>query len=468
MANYEQPAYVEKRVRFFDGQFIKDQDLIDEQKYHLDRQRRYARALTVSGIVQGLAVNAAVDQVNVEPGTAVDKQGRQVVLASTSSAISVKDYRGQTVQLVIYYAEEASDQAQEGSAGYARFHERPQLLISTQQETMPDVAIILAELTIDNDGQVAVNNSVRQYAGVRFPSGEVETQRWPTLRADGAGQLALTGDMTITGKLQVDGIDGDLRVDGSHYVTGRVGIGAANPNSRLSVAGGVAVGAGYASNEKAPDEGLLVEGNVGIGTASPQDKLDLHGVLRFNGDANTRLYASTRGNAKALVVDAHWDELEIKGRVIDWTGSDLHIGYSNNHSSHSVFFGNGGLRAVELRGKTSLVVGGDATVRGDTTVNGNLNLLGRLTVGHQPFIQVREYSNASERDTGYRVIDWVAAVIGFESGSGDILENGAGRIIAVRLYDSGGRWRIRADFRSHNVHESWWVQVMFIRRSLVG
>ena len=36
-ANYELPSVVEKRVRFFDGQFLQEQDFIDEQKYHLDR-----------------------------------------------------------------------------------------------------------------------------------------------------------------------------------------------------------------------------------------------------------------------------------------------------------------------------------------------------------------------------------------------------------------------------------------------
>jgi hypothetical protein len=36
--DYTLPPVAEKRTRFFDGQFLVDQDFVDEQKYHLDRQ----------------------------------------------------------------------------------------------------------------------------------------------------------------------------------------------------------------------------------------------------------------------------------------------------------------------------------------------------------------------------------------------------------------------------------------------
>ena len=41
MADYVLPDVVEKRVRFFDGQFLQDQDFIDEQNYQLDREHRH-------------------------------------------------------------------------------------------------------------------------------------------------------------------------------------------------------------------------------------------------------------------------------------------------------------------------------------------------------------------------------------------------------------------------------------------
>ena len=59
-AGYEQPKDVVKRVRFFDGQYLQDQDFVDEQHYHIDRQRRHNRTLHVGGIADGLGVTSVV------------------------------------------------------------------------------------------------------------------------------------------------------------------------------------------------------------------------------------------------------------------------------------------------------------------------------------------------------------------------------------------------------------------------
>jgi hypothetical protein len=55
---------------------------------------------------------------------------------------------------------------------------------------------------------------------------------------------------------------------------GDVGVGTDAPRSRLSVAGGLTVGAGYAASAAAAAGTLLVEGSVGIGTTTPRSALD--------------------------------------------------------------------------------------------------------------------------------------------------------------------------------------------------
>ena len=80
MADYDLNKDVEKRLRYFDGQFLKEQDFIDEQRYVLDRLCRYSRFLNVAGIVDGLGVTPGPAKVTVSPGTALDRQGRQIVL----------------------------------------------------------------------------------------------------------------------------------------------------------------------------------------------------------------------------------------------------------------------------------------------------------------------------------------------------------------------------------------------------
>ncbi len=69
---------------------------------------------------------------------------------------------------------------------------------------------------------------------------------------------------------------------------GDVGVGTDAPRSRLSVAGGLSVGAGYAAGAAAPAGTLLVEGSLGIGTPSPRTALDTgNGVM--SGAANDYL-----------------------------------------------------------------------------------------------------------------------------------------------------------------------------------
>src|SRR5215471_15891069 len=101
-------ADVTKRLRYFDGQVLGAQDFT-EQQYVLDRQHRYSRFLNAAGIVDGLEVSQAtapaVGQIEVHPGTALDAQGRQVLLSDTRT-VSLADCKGQTVEVVIAYSQE--------------------------------------------------------------------------------------------------------------------------------------------------------------------------------------------------------------------------------------------------------------------------------------------------------------------------------------------------------------------------
>jgi Chaperone of endosialidase len=212
-ANYDLPSVVEKRVRFFDGQFLQDQDFVDEQKYHLDRERRHLRLLRVAGIADGLAVTASVaNQVTVAPGTAIDSDGRQLALAQTTTV----DLPTGTFNLYISYRESAEDEQTEvGSRDFTRWLERPQLMAIAPGEAYAGATppVLLARVTVDNAGRVTVDDTVRAYSGLRLPGPAADA---PTLRSTTGGQVGLTGSLTV---------DGDL------------GIGTTSPMARVDIAG---------------------------------------------------------------------------------------------------------------------------------------------------------------------------------------------------------------------------------------
>src|SRR2546423_2728890 len=114
MAEYTQPDVVRKHLRFFDGQILQDQDLIDEQKFHLDRERRQSRLLRVTGVSAGLTVTkSGAYQITVAAGMAVDSLGRQLVLAAdTNLRLTGKFARQQDIEVRLVYQESATDVAQ--------------------------------------------------------------------------------------------------------------------------------------------------------------------------------------------------------------------------------------------------------------------------------------------------------------------------------------------------------------------
>ena len=104
--------------------------------------------------------------------------------------------------------------------------------------------------------------------------------------------------------------------------------------------------------------------------------------------------------------------------------------------------------------------------------DGSVNVKTNLRVNSGYPIEIRNYGNANGRNTGYPVSEWNAIVGGFATSSGDINEDGAGSIISCYMYvatpagTTVPTWHISADFRSHNTHEAWSVNVMFMRKEM--
>jgi hypothetical protein len=348
-ANYDLPDAVEKRVRFFDGQFLQDQDFVDEQKYHLDRVRRHTKLLHVAGVADGLAVGpAGANAVTVGPGTAIDSDGRQLVLAQALTvdlpAETFNNKRG--IRLYLTYKENAVDrQTEEGAENDTRWQERPEVVRVGPGQAYSGTAppVLLAEVALDDKGTVTVDGTVRRYSGVRLPGPGADA---PVMRAAGTGSVGLTGSLTVDGSVGIGTTSPRARLDiqqaartGTHptavnglYVTGDFGDAGdgvefrhSNATSGIGIAHNTIYAAGTNANQNL---NILPKGTgrVGIGTTNPGAKLEVAGVGGDTVDliVNGRL-RSNNNNGGLWVASDRFIGGHATDKVGFWTGQEWRL-----------------------------------------------------------------------------------------------------------------------------------------------
>jgi hypothetical protein len=389
-ANYELPSVVEKRVRFFDGQFLQEQDFVDEQKYHLDRERRHLSLLHVAGIADGLAVTAkGANQVTVGPGTAIDSDGRQLALAQAATVdLPAEDFNDkQGIELYLSYRESAEDQQTEaGSADFTRWLERPELTPIAPGAAYAGATppVLLARVALDNAGRVTVDDTARSYSGLRLPGPAADA---PTLRTAASGLASLAGSLTVDGNVGIGTtapekkltVAGDLRFTATSTISsaGRLHISGEEILYLLNKSG-VVVGKEWGGTGSLTVQGdlqaggaasvngnLVVNGNVGIGTSTPGAKLQVSGgTVQLDGDQ--RLVFTSRDMTNNLKVQL-WD------------------GYGFGINSGTLFYA-ARLRHSWRDNNANERMGLIATADGGLTVNGTgaSSFAGSLGVGAAP------------------------------------------------------------------------------------
>jgi hypothetical protein len=147
-----------KRLHYYDQQFLVEADFTDEQRYHVEMRRRLNRLLHTAGIADALEVNKTGNRaVTVHPGTAVDREGREMILEADriidlSNAVLFPP--NTAVSITITYAEAESDPSTAtGAPGNTRVTEQP----AVQAVTGPlpaDGPVVLAAFTLDATGNV--------------------------------------------------------------------------------------------------------------------------------------------------------------------------------------------------------------------------------------------------------------------------------------------------------------------------
>jgi hypothetical protein len=166
------------RMNYYDGEFLKAVDFTAEQTYHIDRQRRHNWQLHTPGVADRLDVTAdSSGVVTVDKGTALDDQGRQIVLPEPTT-VDLSKVVNTTALVTISYSEQLIDNADPTDPGTATAMRCQEVAVVQALAKTPDVDtkyppgtyVRLAQITVDSSGKGTVDSpspDPRQYAGVK-------------------------------------------------------------------------------------------------------------------------------------------------------------------------------------------------------------------------------------------------------------------------------------------------------------
>jgi hypothetical protein len=134
-----------RRVRYFAGQLLGPADFAADQEYHRAKQHLLNRHLHGWGVVDGLDVEVAGGEVVVSPGFALDRYGREIVVAGELR--TAVDARADQTVLSVRYVEHETDpvpssRGDDGSE-HTRVVESCELLFDAEDRARVPLALLI-------------------------------------------------------------------------------------------------------------------------------------------------------------------------------------------------------------------------------------------------------------------------------------------------------------------------------------
>lgn len=245
--------------------------------------------------VPGFNFEATTATVAVAPGVAVDRRGRQIVLA-TAENVSLTAHLGQAAVLWISSRDEPTDPATTGSTDNTRWWEHPLIeAVREGQQPQGQDAVALGRATINAQGGVALDLGVRGNAGIRLPDGATGSVTLRTLapnRADLTGSLSVRGHLTLEPGGSPNLYTGTGPAELNRYL--QLGNSPDSGTASGLKAGGVLVSDAF-NYANPPKNDLIVKGNVAIGTPTPENGGNWNKVLDILGAGHAKLSIRTAG-----------------------------------------------------------------------------------------------------------------------------------------------------------------------------
>jgi len=370
-----------KKMNFFDGLFLTQEEFKTEQDYHIRLRRQHNAYFHGIGIIEGLEVfdpgtsgkigvkkGAALNR--IDPGSAAAKTGQEIILTSDEtvdiyeSGIAI-GYAGDVYVCLAY--QDLPDKISPDKGGETEIHllEKPKIVCRNTDPapTEPDEdtdMVVLSKIDINDVGEIIKqDDSVRVYAGF-------------------VGNQVTTGELTVNGPAEINEnltVKGDLRVEGEFekelitkddIITLNKGdTGPTSAESGLEIFRGTSNAARliWSENDSRWKIGIhgslydlvygpeintdLSSGNVGIGAAAtPTEKLNIAGDVLIAGTStiagNTTIGSQT--DPANLTVTGNLEvagdfeaELRTKDDIITLNRGDA--GPTSNESGLEIFRG---------------------------------------------------------------------------------------------------------------------------------
>ncbi|HEX9374161.1 MAG TPA: hypothetical protein VF897_24320 [Roseiflexaceae bacterium] len=278
-----------KRLNYFDYQFLRQKDFLDEQQYHIRMRQLHNSRLHTWGIIAGgllLSFDAGASQVKISEGMALDGQGQEIVQVGGTATGNLSGFSGKTVFITIAYGTpkeaDLTTETQDGQAKNTRWLEIPEVGASPDRPADESKMLILGQATIDANGVVTGVDmgaaTGRRTAGVvagdlvarslALSAVGVADSQSPVLRQGAPGRADLAGGLRVSGALETPSLTLTPSTAGTAPSLSAGAPGRADLAGSLSVTGNIDVAGRVDGRDVSTDGSRLDQHLTNVNTAS--------------------------------------------------------------------------------------------------------------------------------------------------------------------------------------------------------